>query len=93
MSAFYVGQRVRVNRHKSSAHGEETVVMAVGVRVVLYGQYFYTGIQVEIPAQKNSFSEWCIFESHELEPILYDGMQPVAWSECLWQPESERVSQ
>ncbi|ALN79483.1 hypothetical protein LA76x_1326 [Lysobacter antibioticus] len=25
--------------------------------------------------------------SWQLEPARYDGMQPVDWSECLWQPE------
>lgn len=26
---------------------------------------------------------------HRIEPILPEGMQPVSWESCLWQPEGE----
>lgn len=34
---------------------------------------------------------WAWSRSGEWEPILPEGWRTVEWSDCLWQPESERV--
>lgn len=66
MSKFFVGQRVRVNCQLSRQHGTETTIR--GFCKYLDGG---PGIEVDIlNSQKPPGRPFCVFESHELEPIL-----------------------
>lgn len=69
MSRFFVGQMVRVRCPISLSDGAECRVTAVDVVSDDEG-IPYRGHQVSI---WDEFDDcWCVFESHELEPILPD---------------------
>lgn len=78
MARFFVGQRVRVI-HQGQHWSRETVIRAIDVKGADGGRYFYNGIQVDIP---HRVWEWCVFEPHELIPIL-PAHEPVAISALL----------
>jgi hypothetical protein len=86
MSTFRIGQRVRINCPRSPRHGLETVVTRLGVKGRDFGGAGFIGIEV---ALKCSTPGWplCVYERHELVPIIDDGRKVVEWSECLWKPE------
>jgi hypothetical protein len=71
MTAFFVGQRVRVNCPQSARHGEETHIEELFVhgRSVLCGNYI--GHQVALRHRGSGTP--LKFEPHELIPILPDG--------------------
>ena len=87
MSAFYVGQRVRVRCSVSFCDGQETFIRELGV--IAYDGYVpYVGAEVSIPYNGGP-KGWCVFEYHELEPILPEGMESLADTLALWLPEGE----
>lgn len=77
MAKFYVGQWVRVVKtyHRHDLVGAETVVIGI----INPDQ-----VQVDIKSPSGGHMRG---QLHQFEPIQYDGMQPVEWAECLWQPE------
>jgi hypothetical protein len=81
VSAFYVGQRVRVVRvytPTTARVGWEGVVNELGC----FDKRDRPAIGVTI----NGDPDWC-FPADFLEPIVDDGRKVVSWSDCLWQPE------
>lgn len=83
MSRFFVGQRVRVV-HQGRFNGRETVVLQVDTP-----RYVLGGVRVDIP---HPLWGRCIFEEHELVPLVPEGHQPVAISEVIKQsPELARA--
>lgn len=87
MANFYVGQRVRViwagwRHHACDA---EEAKRQVGSE---------TRIAADMHDEDGDWwvldTDWAVLKSAAgavLTPIVPDGMQPVEWSECLWQPE------
>lgn len=88
MSRFFVGQRVRL----------------VAVRESLHPGWLI-GAEGRITATKHRLAQkpydWIVtldcgavgaVLSMQIEPILPEGMKPVEWSKCLWQPEHLRES-
>lgn len=95
MSAFYVGQRVRIVANLDGGDTDD----CIGLEGVIIGDFatynmrddddpsgpeFWTGWQVDVPA---SGSDFLVCGEGELEPIVDDGRKVVEWSDCLWQPE------
>lgn len=94
MANFRIGQRVR--KVAGMCLGNTGVVVefdhtegrCMGVRVDADGEGIdWLGNPVPFCA-----GEVMRGDPDEFEPILPEGMQPVPWSECLWQPEGEKVS-
>lgn len=90
MSAFYVGQRVRiVGPSTSGLTGREATVLNPA-RVCDHTTYGI-GIYVEVDADgwgRVSIDGWALsFRECDLAPLTPEGWQPIEWSECLWQPE------
>lgn len=75
MSKFFVGQRVRVDCPSSKHHGAETVVTATSVRGRDKSGYDFTGVEVSLPCSDPNWN-LCVYETHELEPILPEGSAP-----------------
>lgn len=70
MVTFFVGQPVRVRCPGSLSDGDECRVLALDV--VSYEDGIpYVGHRVNI--WDEFYNCWCVFEPHELEPILPDG--------------------
>jgi hypothetical protein len=82
MSAFFVGQRVRI----VAAH---TYHPMVGVEaVIVSGPHTVQGrfaweLSVHVP--ERPFARFA--EPWQLEPVIPDGMKPARWEDCVWQPE------
>ena len=87
MAKFFVGQRVRIINSLFFPEyiGKETVITEpLQVRSGFFVPSPWLGYGVQIDPFFNPPAEF-------LEPLQYDGMQPVEWSECLWQPEGVTV--
>ncbi len=72
MAKFFVGQRVRVACSISASDGEECRITALNVDGEESGVE-YIGHEVDIMDER--YGELCVFEPHELVPIL-DQNQP-----------------
>ena len=83
MTAFYVGQRVRVVCETSIDHGAETAITRLDVFSYNGGGYFYVGHEVDIPIGNHALFEGdsVVFEPHQLEPITKLEDTTVAWDE------------
>lgn len=88
MARFYVGQRVRVINRASRHFGSECKVTGVDViaHVIDLGE---RGVEVDLHCTRWSCN--CVFQPHELEPIVDPGREVIAWSECVWKPEHLRT--
>lgn len=94
MARWFVGQRVRLvkpwfgysypeaQQDWNQIKGQQGIIISVPA-LNPFGQM---AIEVRLLAYDVFMPEY------GLEPILPEGMQPVSWSECLWQPEGEKVS-
>lgn len=91
MARYFPGQRVRIVRNLFPVK-HSYVDRLTGTEQVV------ASVQRDPPNERHP--EFTIslrgvpfiwFSHDELEPILPEGMQPVSWSECLWQPEGEKV--
>jgi hypothetical protein len=82
VSRFFVGQPVRINCPMSQQHGKQTTVTALEMATPAF-----TGIEVDIPLRVPFDASLlahvilasyprCVFEAHELEPILPEGAAP-----------------
>lgn len=82
---FYVGQMVRVNMPASTVHGRETVILDLFVGV---GRYVGHRVDLLVEVGYGAGEMRCVFEPHELEPILDPGREVISWSamEGLWVP-------
>lgn len=69
MATFRVGMRVRVNCPESSDHRKETRITRLYVNGMDRLGRTYVGHEVDIALRLNP-SRRCIYELHELEPIL-----------------------
>lgn len=83
MSKFFVGQLVRVVGATSFPEliGEECLVTAVDVESQenLTGRKVFVVIRTDLKPTRG-LAEWADFYPEHLEPILYDGAQPIAES-------------
>jgi hypothetical protein len=88
MATFFVGQRVRLINPKDPRN------MGLEGRIADF-HFVPAGTQVIggfVDIDCDCIVNWVdgdttVCDTASLEPILPDGMQPVSWSECLWQPE------
>jgi hypothetical protein len=95
MSAFRVGQRVRVvavGDKPAGFLGMQGAITKQADRIWTSAGRFRSGYLLDISTRfadvdPDPTSDGWGFFAHELEPIQYDGMQPVSWESCLWQPE------
>jgi hypothetical protein len=93
MSAFKIGQRVRLARPlKPEFLGQEGVITdfdsAPKGTMPGTGRRLTIDCNCGVAWDKNDGAvSWQ--HTDQLEPILYDGNQLVEWSECLWQPEGQ----
>lgn len=78
MAKFAVGMRVRVNCPKSQVHGNEACVKRVGVPGFDEESGDFIGTEIYILCDAEY--EFCVFEDHELEPILPEGAAPSIYS-------------
>lgn len=82
MTIFFVGQRVRIVSAASHALG----LIGCETRIVGdSGKVWILDIPCHLQPGPWEVSKHCAADF--LEPIIPPGMQPVSWSECLWQPE------
>jgi hypothetical protein len=81
VTKFFVGQRVRVviAEQNKNLQGVETRIAGICENDV-YETEFVGPIGMRM-----------LGFGYQFEPIQYDGMQPVEWSECLWQPEGQHA--
>ena len=86
MTTFFVGQKVRIIRahHHPEWIGQEARITRVNCTGQDVDGSFYLGDGID---RINKFGIPVIAPKGSLEPIVPEGMQPVEWSECLWQPE------
>lgn len=97
MATFFVGQRVRVVRLPDKSYRQRRGVEAMGGKIgdegIVVGTMsrpnagFHAFGQMDLSVKMDRFSAAGMCPSYCLEPIIPEGMQPVSWSECLWQPE------
>lgn len=94
MATFFVGQRVKKVRGMNVGNtgvvvgfysGQERPEFSIRIRFDHAGPVVVMGLlgdrrTVSAPGDVSR----C--RPDHLEPIVPEGMQPVAWSECLWQP-------
>jgi hypothetical protein len=71
--------------------GRECRVRAAGVAGANRSGEFL-GIEVDIP-HRYWPSGFFVFQEHNLEPILPEGMKPARWEGCAWQPDAEVVTE
>lgn len=90
MAVFRVGQRVRVNCSESRSHGEQTTILSLDKRGMAHGIGFFIGVEVAIPCAREGWP-FCVFEYHELEPIIDDGRTVITWDACCWKPPVTEV--
>ncbi|WND79412.1 hypothetical protein [Lysobacter capsici] len=101
MATFFVGQRVRKARG-IDAGNTGTIVGFVGFWgdkgpfERLKDWDWRQGCDVDVcwdkaglctSGYRHAAGECIHCHTDDLEPLIPDGMQPVVWSECLWQPE------
>lgn len=96
MARYRIGQLVRIvqsdhNQHLIGSAAMITQVMGPMPDLDRGGTRFGYGLDIS-PIKRTPFGYVLSWADFQLEPILPEGMQPVSWSECLWQPEGERVS-
>ncbi len=87
-SKFQIGDRVRINcpLSRSGNHGRECTITGLyrGLRYIGTGETDYVvGYWVDLPGREG---RGCVYNPGELVP-LYDGNEPAAWSDCVWQPK------
>lgn len=91
MSAFYVGQRVRLVRPTRGEYGQTgTIVDFLCVPAgTLTRDFIETSIDCDCLVYWDDYSDGIPACQHtsQLEPIVDDGRKVVSWSDCLWQPE------
>lgn len=70
MGKFFVGQPVRIRCPGSDVDGHVTAVKALDVPG--YDEYRFIGVQVDVvnTDSRNGQCPFCVFEYHELEPIV-----------------------
>lgn len=97
MSKFYVSQPVRVNcpemlpgHGPSVYHGMETFVTALHVPVQSHGIPLYVGTEVNLPTSAPGYTH-CVFEDHELEPIVPPGLESNEEIDALYEPQPIEV--
>lgn len=85
MAKFFVGQRVKLVRARTETGrmnlGCVATIVALGDDLL---DKFNNPAEAFIDYDNGAKSAVMLWQ---IEPIQYDGMQPVEWSECLWQPE------
>lgn len=88
MASYYVGQRVRIkfvfkpsNRGLVGREGRISEIREI---------FGMTHIGLDVSPLFDSAGVG--FAPEQLEPILYDGHQPVEWSDCLWSPHRQGVA-
>lgn len=74
MTRFFIGQRVRIVR---TFHNPKYL----GCEARIVDSALFYDWTVLLP----DGSKWAT-KCEQLEPIQPEGMKPVEWSECLWQP-------
>ena len=89
VSRFFVGQHVRINAPAYPHHGVETRILKMSQRGVDHGRFFL-GAEVDIASQ-NFPGENCVYEYHELEPILPSGQVAVTLEQLLSVPGLESL--
>lgn len=89
MAMFFVGQRVRILVSSTGKEGLEGRIWHTGIsiRERTGEEFFAYFVDIDGFGRFDGCGRRWAYKGHELQPILPDGMQPVAWSECLWQPE------
>jgi hypothetical protein len=89
MAKFFVGQTVRVRCQDSEMDGFETRIVALDVEGEEDDIGVYVGAEVMDTCGANYAGDFdtYVFEYHELEPIIPEGMKPSTWEQCEWQPE------
>lgn len=90
MATFFVGQRVRLVRPRKPCHqGLEGRIAEMGFWPKgSPARDSCTGTICDADCVVNFDRDGLMYcNTHRLEPIVPEGMQPVSWSECLWQPE------
>ncbi len=79
MARLFAGQRVRIVCPESNCNGQECWIREVGVVGWIDDETSFIGCSVDLPSTSIE-SDWCVFENHELEPILPEGAQPLGYS-------------
>lgn len=79
MAKFFSGQRVRIVCAESNCNGRECRIREVSVVGWMDDETSFIGCSVDLPSARIE-SDWCVFENHELEPILAEGAQPSEFS-------------
>jgi len=82
MSAFRVGQRVRIVRVSKPVNSH---LVGLEARIA---ELMPAVSGASLDCHHLAKEGWFILLEN-LEPILYDGNQLVSWEECLWQPEGQ----
>ena len=98
MAKFFIGQRVKKVRGSGNV-GSQAIVVGLGVfthdskgrclshphtvRVQWFGDWI-NSLGDKQPASLLAFD---MLEN--FDPVVPDGMQPVSWEECLWQPDAQ----
>lgn len=87
MTTFRVGQRVRLKYLRDPIWnflaGREGQIVAVGDFPASKQHRLAHQYKVRIVG----FQRLGGFIGSQLDPIIPEGMQPVSWESCLWQPE------
>lgn len=85
MDKFHVGQMVRVVKtHVPKMVPIGSIVTIVSPRRKGTGVFSGPGLFYEISA-KSPLGDFLLAREENLAPV-YDGDQPVSWSECAWKP-------
>lgn len=99
MATFRVGQRVRLVRtflgsSSGRAIGSEGTIVGFGFwpegsKPCMFRRplSFASNVLVDFDGHGEYYQH-----TNQLEPVQYDGANPVAWAECLWQPNKELVT-
>lgn len=101
MSKFFVGQRVKKVRGIVNVGSTGTVLALGSFTHDDEGHSFAGGMVADMELRHDApwrnteghiqpASATCFGLQDNYEPIVPEGMQPVEWSQCLWQPEHLR---
>lgn len=80
MANHFVGALVRINCPDSYEHGVECRIIETDVKGWSIDCGSFVGCKVNIKCSTDPRYEFCVFENHELEPILPEGAQPSEFS-------------
>lgn len=79
MANHFFGQLVRINCPDSHEHGVECRIIETDVKGWSVDCGSFIGCKVNIKCSDPRY-DFCIFENHELEPILPKGDEPLGYS-------------